>query len=85
MVLLEFIDFQVLVLVAQHEQVLSDLIRIEHYWILKQGRARTCIVLTGHILIIQVQYFHSLWVNTVEEDFVEEDFIDWEIFHLDLK
>ncbi len=76
MVLLEFIDFQVLVLVAQHEQVLSDLIRVEHYRVLKEGRVGTCIVLTRHILIIQVKYFHSLWVNTVEEDFVEEDFID---------
>ena len=76
MVLLEFIDFQVLVLVAQHEQVLSDLIRVEHYRVLKEGRVAACIVLTGHVLIIQVQYFHSLWVDTVEEDFVEEDFID---------
>ena len=30
-VLLEFIDLQVLILVADHEEVLADLIRVEYY------------------------------------------------------
>ena len=37
-VLLELVDLLSCVLVAQHEQVLSDLVRVEHDRTLKQGR-----------------------------------------------
>ena len=85
MMLLKFIDFQVLIFISQHEEVLANLVRVEYDWIFKQWWIGPWFVLTGDILIIQVHYLHSLWVDAVEEDFVEEDFIDWEIFHLDLK
>jgi hypothetical protein len=35
MVLLEFIDFQVLIFKTQHEEILADLVRVEDYRVLK--------------------------------------------------
>ena len=84
MVLLEFIDFQVLILIADNEEVLADLIRVENYWVLKERRVWSRIVL-GYVLVIQVNYLHSLRVNAEEEDLVKEDLIDWKVFHFDLE
>lgn len=65
---LKLIDFIVRIFRLNHEQVLSDFFRIEYNWILKERDYFISIWVQD--LIIQVNSFHNIRMQTIEENFL---------------
>jgi hypothetical protein len=70
------------IFIGHKKEILSDFRRVENYRILED---RCMILLIFNRYYIQILYLHFLGIETVEGDFIKEDFIDWEILYLNLQ